>query len=142
MSVQPQASRSRRSTDGPDAFDALFGEHRTVAYSLALCLLGDEGAAEEVTRDAFLMVWRGVDGRRTRRDEILGVVRGQVLAHLRGAAGDSRDDAATIVRLAHHGGLGYGEIAAELDLPPAHVARQMRVGLTLLSEPPPVTREG
>ena len=74
----------------------------------------------------------------THPDGILEFVRAGVLAHLRGTAAGSRDDAATtIVRLAHHGGLTYREIAAELDLPPARVTAQMRVGLTLLQPAPP-----
>ena len=131
MSVSPQMPEAHDT-----AFHALYDHHCTAAYSLALRLLGDEGVAEEVTREAFLMVWGEMDGNRTDREGILGMVRARVLAHLHDTGGDRRTDAVTIVRLARYGGLTHREIAAELDLTPARVAEQMRVGLTLLRQLP------
>ena len=41
-----------------DALEALYGRYANAVYSLAMRLLRDQGAAEEVTQDVFFNVWR------------------------------------------------------------------------------------
>jgi DNA-directed RNA polymerase specialized sigma24 family protein len=40
------------------AFEALFGRHSTVAFSLAMRILNDRGPVAEVTQEACLELWR------------------------------------------------------------------------------------
>jgi len=41
-----------------DALESLYDKYRTMAYSIALRITGDSGAAEDVVQDAFLGAWR------------------------------------------------------------------------------------
>lgn len=41
-----------------DAFEVVYDRHARTAYSLAFRLLGDRAAAEDLTQDAFLLLWR------------------------------------------------------------------------------------
>ena len=43
------------------ALEELYDRYRTMAYSIALRITGDAGAAEDVVQDAFLGVWRHAD---------------------------------------------------------------------------------
>ena len=48
-----------RLADGDmDAFQALYDRFNVVVYSTALRVVGDSGAAEDVTQDVFLRLWR------------------------------------------------------------------------------------
>ena len=42
----------------PEAFEALYDRHSRLAFTIALRVLHDEAAAEDVVQDAFLAVWR------------------------------------------------------------------------------------
>src|SRR3954447_7285216 len=42
----------------PEAFELLYDRHGGAAYSLAYRVVGDRAAAEEVTQEAFISVWR------------------------------------------------------------------------------------
>ena len=44
---------------GREAFRELYGRYSAPLFSLALRLVGDTGAAEEVLQDAFMKIWRG-----------------------------------------------------------------------------------
>ena len=73
-----------------DAFDALYQRHCRLAYSVAHKLTGERQAAEDLTQDAFLKVWRSADGYRPQRGSvrtwILSVVRNQGIDQLRAKA--------------------------------------------------------
>ncbi|MBA2618129.1 MAG: sigma-70 family RNA polymerase sigma factor [Rubrobacter sp.] len=65
-----------------EAFAALYDRHSRAAYSLSYRMMGDRQAAEDLTQDAFLKVWRAAGGYRSDR----GSVRTWILsiAHNRG----------------------------------------------------------
>ena len=75
----------------PAAFEIVYDRHGGAAYSLAYRIVGDRGAAEDVTQEAFLSVWRsGARFDRTRgsvRTWLLGVVRNRAIDVLRREAG-------------------------------------------------------
>jgi RNA polymerase sigma-70 factor, ECF subfamily len=59
----------------PDAFELLYDRHGGPAFSLAYRMVGTRGAAEDVTQEAFLSIWRS----RQRYDSTRGSVRTWVL---------------------------------------------------------------
>jgi RNA polymerase sigma-70 factor, ECF subfamily len=73
-----------------DAFAALYQRHYRLAYSVAHKLTGEKQAAEDLTQEAFLKVWRSADGYRPQRGSvrtwILSVVRNQGIDQLRAKA--------------------------------------------------------
>ena len=87
----------------PEAFEVLYDRHGGAAYSLAYRIVGDRAAAEEVTQEAFISVWRSgarFDAARgSVRSWLLSVVRNRAIDFLRSKAGkapklDFDDDAA------------------------------------------------
>jgi RNA polymerase sigma-70 factor (ECF subfamily) len=91
----------------PTAFEAFFDRHAAAAYSLAHRIVGEGGAAEDVTQEAFLSIWRsGARFDRARgsvRSWLLGVVRNRAIDSLRrearpGPKLDLDDDAALEAR--------------------------------------------
>lgn len=75
----------------PAAFEVLYDRHGGVAYSLAYRMVGERAAAEEVTQEAFISIWRS-GGRYDRargsvRSWLLGVVRNRAIDRLRAGAG-------------------------------------------------------
>jgi RNA polymerase sigma-70 factor, ECF subfamily len=75
----------------PEAFEVLYDRHGGVAYSLAYRIVGDRAAAEEVTQEAFISVWRsGARFDATRgsvRSWLLSIVRNRAIDFLRSKAG-------------------------------------------------------
>jgi RNA polymerase sigma-70 factor (ECF subfamily) len=75
----------------PEAFEVLYDRHGGVAYSLAYRIVGDRAAAEEVTQEAFISVWRsGARFDATKgsvRSWLLSVVRNRAIDFLRSRAG-------------------------------------------------------
>jgi RNA polymerase sigma-70 factor, ECF subfamily len=73
-----------------EAFAALYDRYCRLAYSVAHKLTGEKQAAEDLTQDAFLKVWRSADGYRPQRGSvrtwILSVVRNQGIDQLRAKA--------------------------------------------------------
>jgi RNA polymerase sigma-70 factor (ECF subfamily) len=45
-----------------ESFNELVERHQSMAYNLALRMLGDRGAAEDTTQDAFFSAWRNING--------------------------------------------------------------------------------
>jgi len=60
------------------ALEELYDRYRTMAYSIALRITGDAGAAEDVVQDAFLGVWRhaapDAEGRGSVKTWLLSIV--------------------------------------------------------------------
>jgi RNA polymerase sigma-70 factor, ECF subfamily len=75
----------------PEAFEVFYDRHGGVAYSLAYRIVGERGAAEDVTQEAFISVWRsGARFDRARgsvRSWMLSIVRNRAIDALRSRAG-------------------------------------------------------
>ena len=75
----------------PEAFEVFYDRHGGVAYSLAYRIVGEKAAAEDVTQEAFISIWRsGARFDRTRgsvRAWTLGIVRNRAIDALRRSAG-------------------------------------------------------
>ncbi|HVQ59126.1 MAG TPA: sigma-70 family RNA polymerase sigma factor [Solirubrobacterales bacterium] len=75
----------------PEAFEVFYDRHGGVAYSLAYRIVGERGAAEDVTQEAFISIWRsGARFDPTRgsvRSWLLSVVRNRAIDFLRSKAG-------------------------------------------------------
>lgn len=73
------------------AFEVFYDRHAGAAYSLAYRIVGDRQAAEDVTQEALLSIWRsGARFDRARgsvRGWTLGIVRNRAIDHLRRDAG-------------------------------------------------------
>ncbi len=88
----------------PEAFEVFYDRHGGVAYSLAYRIVGEKGAAEDVTQEAFISVWRsGARFDRARgsvRSWMLSIVRNRAIDALRSRAGKAPklmfDDDATL----------------------------------------------
>ncbi len=85
-----------------DAFEVFYDRHGGVAYSLAYRIVGERGAAEDVTQEAFISIWRSGarydQARGSVRSWMLGIVRNRAIDALRSKAGrapklDFDDDA-------------------------------------------------
>ena len=121
-----------------DAFAALYDRHCRLAYSVAHKLIGEKQAAEDLTQDAFLKVWRSADGYRPQRGSvrtwILSVVRNQGIDQLRARACRRRmrekveasaprsESSEAFTRVWHEARLG--QVREALDALP-HVQRQV-----------------
>ena len=75
----------------PEAFAVFYDRHGGVAYSLAYRIVGERGAAEDVTQEAFISIWRsGARFDRARgsvRSWMLSIVRNRAIDVLRSSAG-------------------------------------------------------
>src|SRR5687767_5380416 len=75
----------------PDAFEVFYDRHGGAAYSLAYRIVGDRQAAEDVTQEALISIWRsGARFDRARgsvRTWTLGIVRNRAIDHLRRDSG-------------------------------------------------------
>ena len=67
----------------PEAFEVFYDRHGGVAYSLAYRIVGERAAAEDVTQEAFISIWRsGARFDRARgsvRSWMLGIVRNRAI---------------------------------------------------------------
>ena len=72
------------------AFAALYDRHSRVAYFLSYRMMGERQAAEDLTQEAFLRVWRSASGYRPERGGVrtwvLSIVRNRGIDHLRSRA--------------------------------------------------------
>src|ERR671915_2586773 len=69
------------------AFELIYERHSAAAFSLAYRMVGDRSAAEDITQEAFLSLWRsGARYDRARgsvRTWLLGIVRNRAIDLLR-----------------------------------------------------------
>jgi RNA polymerase sigma-70 factor, ECF subfamily len=76
-----------------DAFAVLYDRHGGAAYSLAYRIVGDAAAAEDVTQEAFLSIWRSGGrfdpARGSVRSWTLSIVRNRSIDSLRRLAGSA-----------------------------------------------------
>src|SRR3954451_562813 len=75
----------------PEAFAVFYDRHGGAAYSLAYRIVGERSAAEDVTQEAFISIWRS-GGRYDRarggvRAWTLGIVRNRAIDALRRTSG-------------------------------------------------------
>ncbi len=77
-----------------EAFAALYDRHSRAAYSLSYRMMGEKQAAEDLTQDAFLKVWRSAGGYRSERGSvrtwILSIVHNRGIDQLRSMASRRR----------------------------------------------------
>jgi RNA polymerase sigma-70 factor, ECF subfamily len=70
-----------------EALEGLYGRYGTMAYSIAVRITGDAGAAEDVVQEAFLGAWRNaaryVPGRGSVRTWLLAIVHHRAIDSLR-----------------------------------------------------------
>ena len=75
-----------------EAFEVLYDRHVAIAYSLAYRIVGERTAAEEVTQEAFISIWRAGgrydSSRGSVRSWTLGIVRNRAIDALRSRAGN------------------------------------------------------
>jgi RNA polymerase sigma-70 factor, ECF subfamily len=76
------------SAHSPEGIEALYDRYGGLAHTVALRILGDRGAAEDVVQEAFLSVWRRgstyQQGRGSLRSWICTIVRNRAIDRLRG----------------------------------------------------------
>jgi RNA polymerase sigma-70 factor, ECF subfamily len=78
----------------PEAFEALYDRYARLAYSVAMRVLSDEGAAEDVVQEAFLSIWRRAISYRPERGSIrswiCSIVRNRAIDRLRNETAPGR----------------------------------------------------
>ena len=77
-----------------DAFAALYDRHSRAAYGMAYRLMNERQAAEDLTQDAFLKVWRSAGGYRPERGSVrtwvLSIVHNRGIDQIRSIASRRR----------------------------------------------------
>ena len=70
-----------------EAFAVLYDRHSRAAYSLAYRMMGEKQAAEDLTQDAFLKIWRSATSYRAERGSVrtwlLSIVHNRAIDQLR-----------------------------------------------------------
>jgi RNA polymerase sigma-70 factor (ECF subfamily) len=113
----------------PQGIEILYDRHGALAYGLAVRVLDDAGAAEDVVQEVFLSLWRGgAAGYRPERGNVRSwlctVVRNRSIDRLRGRSGRTRQELPIDhVREDASGNDTWTEVVAELDR--EHVRRAL-----------------
>src|ERR1700710_3097400 len=138
----------------PEAFEVFYDRHGGVAYSLAYRIVGEKAAAEDVTQEAFISIWKsGARFDRARRsragkapkltfddDAVLEqrpseqltddeAMRRETATEIRGALGELPGEQSKVIELAYFGGFSQSEISRMLGVPLGTVKGRMRLGL-------------
>lgn len=78
----------------PEGIEMLYDRYGRLAYTLALRVLGDAAAAEDVVQEAFLSVWRRAASYRPERGSLrtwlCAIVHNRAIDRLRGRSGRAR----------------------------------------------------
>ena len=81
-----------------DAFEAVYDRHSRVVFSLAMRLLGDRQAAQDLAQESFVAAWRSAAAysatRGSVRSWLLAITRNRGIDRLRGRKADERRQAA------------------------------------------------
>jgi RNA polymerase sigma-70 factor (ECF subfamily) len=90
----------------PRAFELLFDRHGGAAFSLAYRMVGDRVAAEDISQEAFLSIWRSRmrydSARGSVRTWVLGIVHNRAIDALRrGASHERRREQLEVVEERH-----------------------------------------
>jgi RNA polymerase sigma-70 factor, ECF subfamily len=84
------------SAHSPEGIEALYDRYGALAHTVALRILSDHGAAEDVVQESFLSVWRRAStfeaGRGSLRSWICTIVRNRAIDRLRGDRNRTRLD--------------------------------------------------
>ncbi|HET7466778.1 MAG TPA: sigma-70 family RNA polymerase sigma factor [Candidatus Dormibacteraeota bacterium] len=82
----------------PDALGELFDRYGSLAYGVALRVLGDPGRAEDAVQEAFLKLWHAAStfdpGRGSLRTWLIAAVRNRAIDQLRGRPARERQELA------------------------------------------------
>jgi RNA polymerase sigma-70 factor, ECF subfamily len=120
----------------PAAIDALYQRHGRVVYGIALGILRDPAAAEEVTQDVFLRVWEKAGSYRAEKARVITWIMRisrnlsiDALRRRKARGGTRQDTLDDFSRLADPGAPDPGESAAG-------AARRAEVRTAVLSLPP------
>jgi RNA polymerase sigma-70 factor (ECF subfamily) len=88
MHAQDAALVARIRSGDQDAMTELYDRHSCLVYSVALRVLGDTGAAEDILQDVFLQLWRNPGAFNSARGKLapwLAVIaRHKAIDHVRG----------------------------------------------------------
>jgi RNA polymerase sigma-70 factor (ECF subfamily) len=80
----------------PEGIELLYDRYGRLAYTLALRVLGDAGAAEDVVQEAYLSIWRRAASYRPHRGSlrtwVCSIVQHRAIDRLRGRSGRARLD--------------------------------------------------
>jgi RNA polymerase sigma-70 factor, ECF subfamily len=90
----------------PRAFELLYDRHGAAAFSLAYRMVGDRVAAEDISQEAFLSIWRSRmrydSARGSVRTWVLGIVHNRAIDALRrGASYERRKEQLDVVEERH-----------------------------------------
>jgi RNA polymerase sigma-70 factor, ECF subfamily len=92
--VEPDSIVELLGRGSPEAFEALYDRYSRLAYTVAIRVLSDESAAEDVVQESFLAIWRSAaryrEDRGSLRTWICTIVRNRAIDRLRGESGRSR----------------------------------------------------
>jgi RNA polymerase sigma-70 factor (ECF subfamily) len=105
----------------PEGIEVLYDRYGRLAYSLALRILGDQSAAEDVVQEAFLAIWRRSATYRPDRGSLrtwtCSIVHHRALDRLRGRTGRTRQELSLEAAPLEAGGLSdtWQAVAADLE---------------------------
>ncbi|HEY6378644.1 MAG TPA: sigma-70 family RNA polymerase sigma factor [Candidatus Dormibacteraeota bacterium] len=96
MTISDEGVLDLLARHAPEGIEVLYDRYGRLAYSLALRILGDEGAAEDVVQESFLAIWRRSATYRPERGSLrtwaCSIVHHRAVDRLRGRSGRARQD--------------------------------------------------